>query len=164
MTHPTEKKPPSGEQAVGYGKPPMHSRFRKGVSGNPSGGPRGMTTARAKALALKEAYRPVTVREGDKIVTLPAIQAVLRSQVALGAKGNGSAQRALIAAVQAIEQEFAAQAVAKDAAEAKTPPMSERELARRIAWILSGSVPKRSPEVGAKDSDETCPAGEDEER
>ena len=42
--------------------------------------------------------------------------------------------------------------------------MSEREFARRIAWILSGSVPKRSPEARAKDSDETCPAtGEDEE-
>jgi hypothetical protein len=27
-------------------------------------------------LALKEVYRPVTVREGDKILTLPAIQAV----------------------------------------------------------------------------------------
>ena len=28
--------------------------------------------------------------------------------------------------------------------------MPDRELARRIAWILSGGVPKRSPDPGAK--------------
>jgi hypothetical protein len=33
------------------------------------------------------------VREGDKAMSLPAIQAVMRSQVALAVKGNGPAQR-----------------------------------------------------------------------
>ena len=28
------------DYAVGYGKPPLHSRFRKGISGNPQGGRR----------------------------------------------------------------------------------------------------------------------------
>src|SRR5205085_2700242 len=83
------------EHKVGYGKPPVHTRFCKGRSGNPGGRPRGMTAGRAAALALKEAYRLVTVREGDKVLTVPAIQAVLRSQVALAAQGNGPAQRAL---------------------------------------------------------------------
>src|SRR6266851_4125112 len=32
------KQPP--DYAVGYGKPPLHSRFRKGISGNPQGGRR----------------------------------------------------------------------------------------------------------------------------
>jgi hypothetical protein len=40
---------------VGYGKPPSHTRFRKGVPGNPGGRPRGMTVGRAKRLALQEA-------------------------------------------------------------------------------------------------------------
>src|SRR6202043_802995 len=53
------KKPRTNEQEVGYGKPPMHTRFRKGQSGNPGGRPRGMTAGKATALALKEAYRPV---------------------------------------------------------------------------------------------------------
>jgi hypothetical protein len=38
---------------------------------------------------------------------MPAIQAVLRSQVALAAKGNGPAQRALIEVIQTIEREIA---------------------------------------------------------
>jgi Family of unknown function (DUF5681) len=97
----------SGDGAVGYGKPPSRTRFRKGVSGNPGGRPRGITAGRATALAIKEAYRLVTVREGDKVLTMPAIQAVLRSQIALAAKGNGPAQRALIEVIQAIERESA---------------------------------------------------------
>ena len=38
-------KPPSGaaEYAVGYGKPPLHTRFRKRISGNPRGRPRRKT-------------------------------------------------------------------------------------------------------------------------
>jgi hypothetical protein len=146
-----------GDYEVGYGKPPQRSRFRKGQSGNPGGRPRGVTAGRAKALALKEAYRMVRVKVGDTIVSLPAIQAILRGQVALAAKGNGAAQRAVIEKVQAIEQELALEAAA-EAAETKATqrPMPERELARRIAWILSGGVPKRSPGAGAK-GDEVDP-------
>jgi Family of unknown function (DUF5681) len=66
-----------------------------------------MTAGRANMLVLKEVYRPVTVREGDKILTLPAIQAVLRSMVAVAAKGNGPVQRFLIEVIQAIERENA---------------------------------------------------------
>jgi hypothetical protein len=95
-----------------------------------------VTAGRANKLALKEAYRPVTVREGDKIFTLPAFQAVVRGLVALAAKGNGRAQRALIEEIRAIERELAAQAAAKDTAEANKPKMSDLEIARRIAFAL----------------------------
>ena len=130
------KEPPADECKVGYAKPPVHTRFRKGKSGNPGGRPRGMTAGRATALALKEAYRPVNVREGDNVIRLPAIQVILRSQIALAAKGNGPAQRSVIEAVQANEREIEAQVAAKDKAEAKKPKMSELEIARRIAFVL----------------------------
>jgi Family of unknown function (DUF5681) len=51
-----------------------------------------MTAGRANSLALKEAYRIVTVGKGDKVLTMPAIQAVLRGLVAHAAKGNSPAQ------------------------------------------------------------------------
>ena len=133
--------------AVGYGKPPAHARFRKGVSGNPGGRPRGMAPVPATALALREAYRPIPVREGGKVTTLPAIQAVLRSQVALAIKGNGPAQRAMIAVVQAIEQALAAEAAARAEAAAEAPAMSDLEVARRIAFVLSmGAREKGEPQ------------------
>jgi hypothetical protein len=142
---------------VGYGKPPMHTRFQKGASGNPRGGSRKIERRRARDLAIKEAYRLITVREGDKTMRLPAIQAVMRSQVALAAKGNGPAQRALIAAVHALEQEMSAEFDAVEKAGAARPQYTIHEAARRISLLLelakkrSGSAageaggPKRPP-------------------
>ena len=96
-----------------------------------------MTAGRAAALALKEAYRPVNVREGDNVTTLPAIQAVLRSQVALAAKGNGPAQRTVIEAVQAIEREIETRLANKQRILSENSAMSDLEIARRIAFVLS---------------------------
>jgi hypothetical protein len=126
------------DYAVGYGKPPLHTRFVKGKSGNPAGRPRGATSlARAKALALEEAYRLVTVREGRNEVKMPAIQAVLRRQIALAAQGNGPAQRAVIAAVLAIEEEEAQLEAERRAREAElNKPANLIDAARRICYLL----------------------------
>jgi hypothetical protein len=43
---------------VGYGKPPLHTRFRKGQSGNPKG--RGKGTKNFATLFMKAMSQPVT--------------------------------------------------------------------------------------------------------
>jgi uncharacterized protein DUF5681 len=48
---------------VGYGKPPLHTRFQLGRSGNPGGRPRRTGTERVKQLALDGAYREVAIDE-----------------------------------------------------------------------------------------------------
>jgi hypothetical protein len=111
-------------------------RFQKGKSGNPSGRPRRTATERAKALALKEAYRTVTVRDGDRVASLPAIQAVLRSQMAAAAKGNVAAQRAFLATVQEIELEYALAEQARAAKRAAEGPFNYIEAARRVSFLL----------------------------
>jgi Family of unknown function (DUF5681) len=88
---------------VGYGKPPVHTRFRKGQSGNPTGKRKHGEAERAEALIRQEVYRLLTVREGDAVKKMPALQAVIRSQIAAAAKGNVTAQRALVKIVQDIE-------------------------------------------------------------
>jgi len=132
MTDPTRWPASIYDEKLGYGRPPLRTRFQKGRSGNPGGRPRGTTAERAKALLLQEAYRPVTVRVGDKVHTLPAIQAVLRAQIALAAKGHGPAQRAFIATVQAIERE-----IAEKNPEPEVSDMTMLDAARRIAHVLS---------------------------
>jgi hypothetical protein len=47
-------------------------------------------------MALEEAVRPVTVREGDKASELPAMQALLRTMFRAAAKGDAKAGRQLL--------------------------------------------------------------------
>ena len=78
---------------------------------------------------------------------MPAIQAVLRSMVAVAAKGNGPVQRALIGTIQAIERERAAQEhTGKDGAaiQPQHKDMTSVELARRFAEIISEAAKKRA--------------------
>ncbi len=52
---------------------------------------------------LEEAYRPVSIREGDKVIQLPTIQAVMRGLGVAAIKGNHRAQLAFKEHTQAIE-------------------------------------------------------------
>ena len=113
----------SARYQVGYGRPPLHTRFQKGRSGNPGGRPSRKRVDRMKALALREAYRAVAVKEGDRAVPVTAIAAILRSQIELATKGDFQAQRAILAIVRTIEKEN------KDAAEIAAVP-GERDRPR----------------------------------
>ena len=88
---------------VGYGKPPRHTQFRKGQSGNPGGRPRRLPVQRANALLLAEAYRSVAIKEDGRMVPVTALQAVLRSQIELAINGDYRAQRDILKAVQHLE-------------------------------------------------------------
>jgi hypothetical protein len=141
----TTKNTPNG-CAVGYGKPPVQTRFAKGQSGNPGGRPK-EPAPRLQELALEEAYRIITIKDGKETVELPAIQAILRTQVALAAKGNGPAQRAFVNTLLAIEQ---ATAETEDDSETATP-MSNIEAARRICYLL---------DLAEREEQEAAAAGE----
>ena len=99
--------------AVGYGKPPKASRFKPGTSGNPGGRPKGSGRAKPadvvveqiKALVLEEAYRPIQIRDGDKLVELPLVRAVVRSLGLNAAKGQHRSQTTLLDLVTAVEGE-----------------------------------------------------------
>jgi Family of unknown function (DUF5681) len=141
----TRKQKPAPYQ-VGYGKPPLRTRFQKGKSGNPSGRPRRAATERAKALVLKEAYRAVTVRDGDRVASLPAIQAVKRWGVGRSA---GATCRRRIAVMQAVE------------ASLLPPPLWGRvgvggQAVRRRGVLISRPPPPTPPHKGEGRS-ESCP-------
>jgi hypothetical protein len=78
---------------VGYGRPPLNTRFKKGESGNPKGRRKGRKNL--KTLVVEELFRPVSVREADgRTRRIPLIQAALRN---LGTRSVKETRAATIA-------------------------------------------------------------------
>jgi hypothetical protein len=105
-----------------YRKPPVEHQFKKGRSGNPNGRPKKKTARpgvgslggisdRLSAMALDEATRLITVREGDKVSKMPALQAVIRSMFRAAAQGDTKATRQLLEVIAPAERSRADKAV-----------------------------------------------------
>ena len=74
---------------VGYGRPPSHTRFQKGRSGNPKGRPKG---ARNLATDLAEELGEVIeVRENGTVRRISKQRAMVKSLAAQTLKGNARA-------------------------------------------------------------------------
>ena len=138
---------------VGYGKPPIEKRFMPGKSGNPRGRPKGAKNKkktipskneeRLKSVILEECYRQIGVRDGEKLIEMPVIQAVLRNLALNAAKGNQRSQRMLTEQLQWVERENKAEhdELLKTMIEYKVD--GEKELARRKELGVEG--PKLYP-------------------
>ena len=87
---------------VGYGKPPLHTRFKKGQSGNPRGRPPG---AKNLSTLLSEALNePVTVSENGGRRKISKREAIMKQLVNRSAKGDWRAVKLLIDILQDIER------------------------------------------------------------
>ena len=98
MSNPENKITP-----VGYRRPPVGSRFKRGQSGNPGGRARAISRGKLGNIILEEAYRSMLIQEGDEVLSIPAIRAIVRAQVREAVKGNAAAQRNIIEMVRVVE-------------------------------------------------------------
>ena len=138
---------------VGFCKPPLATRFKKGQSGNPRGRPKQaksrtppLTEERFKNIILEEAYRAIKIHEGGKEVTIPMAQAIVRSLAVSAAKGNARAAQAFAQMVKVVEQENKDLAFSYFRSALDYKDAWNKELRRREQLGISGPEPIPHPD------------------
>jgi hypothetical protein len=71
--------------AVGYGRPPLHSQFKPGQSGNPRGRPKGARST--QKILHDELHQKIKVVEGGRRVSMTKLEYLIRKLV------NGAMQK-----------------------------------------------------------------------
>lgn len=102
----------SANYQIGYGKPPVASRFQPGKSGNPKGRPKGkkntvpsLSEERIKTLIMEEAYRTIPIVEKGRRINISMMTAILRAVAMNAAKGNNRAATLFTKLVSTVEVE-----------------------------------------------------------
>lgn len=122
-------------EPVGNKRPPVHSRFKKGQSGNPRGRPRGSLNLKTDLLA--ELAEAIVVNEGGARRKITKQRAFVKATIAKAIQGDGRAASALIAMI--------ARLVPSDAAEpAAATPLSAEDQAILDAYVARRSQQKDS--------------------
>ena len=84
------------EYDVGFGKPPKHTRFPKGTSGNPTGKGRKKKSTVLSILMAEAITETVTIRIGGKRRTLTLQEVMVHKLVEKAAQGDKRAINKLI--------------------------------------------------------------------
>ena len=122
----------TGEK-VGYGRPPVHSRFKKGNSGNPRGRQNGTRNFATQFIAAVNETVPITLEGRDVRVT--KLQATILAMVDKGTKGDPRAM------VEVLDRVADLEARADEAARAPVPVFTDADRAT-IADIHARLTPK----------------------
>lgn len=80
---------------VGYGRPPKHTQFKPGQSGNRRGRPK--ASKNVDAILEKELDEVVTLREGGRPIRITKRQALIKQFVNSAIKGSPKAQQMMLA-------------------------------------------------------------------
>ena len=117
---------------IGYGKPPVESRFKEGQSGNPTGRPKGklnLATVLAQALSAK-----VVVKEGGRRQKISKFAVSITQLVNKAAGGDLRAMQILLSLLPLLDASGAG---------IELPPdlVVDREMALKLVARLTGQKP-----------------------
>ncbi len=91
------------QEEVGYGKPPKHTQFQKGVSGNPRGRPKGALSL--SAIVKRTLKEKVVINENGVRKTVTKLEAAVKQVANKSASGDLLAMRQLTPLAVAAEIE-----------------------------------------------------------
>lgn len=127
----------SNDYVVGYRKPPLHTRFKKGESGNVRGRPKG---ARNLAGVLeRELNAPVTINENGQRKTITKFEAVIKLLVNQTLKPDLRALQQLLALYRMLRP--------IEGEEAPEAPTRETD-----AQVLQGILKRMQRDAGGDDA------------
>jgi len=121
---------------VGYGKPPVKTRFRKGQSGNPKGrlkGSRNFATVFIAAMS-----QPVTITEHGRRKRITKLDAAVTQLANDAARGDKKSIQLAFALLQALEPRIEAQRLPKDIAPADEAVLTELKV--RLLRMSKGAA------------------------
>jgi Family of unknown function (DUF5681) len=116
--------------AVGYGRPPVSTRFKAGQSGNPKGRPKGALNLRTDL--REELAERIRLREGERDLKVTKQRAMLKALVAKALKGDARAANVLLGLVSKLFEPEPEREVIPDLS-AEDQEILERFLARRMS-------------------------------
>ena len=102
-------KNPEDDQPVGYGQPPVHSRFQKGRSGNPEGRPR----SKVSTVLSKVLDQPVNLQGGGTCTRLE----LLMTTLVRNAQDDEKYMRLLLSHMDKIDRHASSAEVADESAD-----------------------------------------------
>ena len=88
---------------VGYGRPPVATRFRPGQSGNPRGRPRRSPTPSPLSAVAAAAGEPVDVKENGLVRRITKLEAAAKQLANRAAKGEDRAMKFLFDLLETYE-------------------------------------------------------------
>jgi Family of unknown function (DUF5681) len=127
------------ESAVGYGRPPIHTRFKSGRSGNPEGRPRNSRNLRTiiqDALTTK-----IVLRQGQGKRSITKLEGIVLRQVESALKGD---DKAALAALKMAAQVGLLEARESEIEEAALSA-SEKEMMEELLSSKGVRKPKSKP-------------------
>lgn len=133
------------DYTVGYGRPPVHSRFVKGRSGNPAGRPKG--SRNFKTDLIEELQERISVRAGESVKKISKQQALIKTMVNKALKGDIRAADIVMKWRSSEQKDIAA-----DTEEALST--DERELLAGIEARVFPQKPQATDKAGGGDADD----------
>lgn len=118
------------DNEVGYRRPPLHTRFQPGQTGNPKGRPKG--TANLRTDLRDELSEHIRVREGERDLNVSKQRAMLKALVAKALRGDARAANVVLGLVSKLF-EAAAPIEPEPNLTADDQAILERFLARRMS-------------------------------